>query len=95
MSDRDGESAGAPTGARRRWGPYRRCRNSPTAEFDRMAADGVARPVQVGDVVFGPGDVDYDLVLVESGWIEILSPAIGGEPESVVARYGPGGFWAS
>jgi thioredoxin reductase (NADPH) len=46
----------------------------------------------VGDVVFGPGDVDYDLVLVESGWIEIISPATGDEPESVVARYGPGGF---
>jgi hypothetical protein len=39
----------------------------------------MARPVQVGDVVFGPGDVDYDLILVESGWIEILSPAIGDE----------------
>jgi thioredoxin reductase (NADPH) len=46
----------------------------------------------VGDVVFGPGDVDYDLILVESGWIEIVSPATGEEPESVVARYGPGGF---
>src|SRR5258708_14062867 len=62
------------------------------AQFDRMTAYGVAQPVQVGDVVFGPGDVDYDLVLVESGWIEIVSPATGDEPESVVARYGPGGF---
>jgi thioredoxin reductase (NADPH) len=61
-------------------------------QFDRMAAYGAAQPVQVGDVVFGPGDVDYDLVLVESGWIEIVSPATGDEPESVVARYGPGGF---
>jgi thioredoxin reductase (NADPH) len=62
------------------------------AQFERMAAYGVAQPVQVGDVVFGPGDVDYDLVLVESGWIEIISPATGEEPESVVARYGPRGF---
>jgi thioredoxin reductase (NADPH) len=62
------------------------------AQFDRMTAYGVAQPVQVGDVVFGPGDVDYDLILIESGWIEILSPATVEEPESVVARYGPGGF---
>jgi thioredoxin reductase (NADPH) len=39
------------------------------AQFDRMAAYGVAQPVAVGEVVFGPGDVDYDLILVESGWI--------------------------
>jgi thioredoxin reductase (NADPH) len=62
------------------------------AQFDRMTGYGVAQPVQVGDVVFGPGDVDYDLILVESGWIEIVSPATGDEPESVVARYGPSGF---
>jgi thioredoxin reductase (NADPH) len=62
------------------------------AQFDRMMGYGAAQPVHVGDVVFGPGDVDYDLVLVESGWIEIVSPATGDEPESVVARYGPGGF---
>jgi thioredoxin reductase (NADPH) len=62
------------------------------AQFDRMTGYGLAQPVQVGDVVFGPGDVDYDLILVESGWIEIVSPATGDEPESVVARYGPGGF---
>jgi thioredoxin reductase (NADPH) len=61
-------------------------------QFDRMTAYGVAQPVEAGDVVVRPGDVDYDLILVESGWIEILSPAIGDEPESVVARYGSGGF---
>jgi thioredoxin reductase (NADPH) len=61
-------------------------------QFDRMTAYGVAQPVDVGDIVVRPGDVDYDLILVESGWIEILSPAIGDEPESVVARYGSGMF---
>jgi thioredoxin reductase (NADPH) len=61
-------------------------------QFDRMTAYGVAQPVEVGDIVVRPGDVDYDLILVESGWIEILSPAIGDEPESVVAGYGSGEF---
>lgn len=61
-------------------------------QFDRMTAYGVAQPVEVGDIVVRPGDVDYDLILVESGWIEILSPAIGDEPESAVAGYGSGEF---
>jgi thioredoxin reductase (NADPH) len=61
-------------------------------QFDRMTAYAVAQPVEAGDIVVRPGDVDYDLILVESGWIEILSPAIGDEPELVVARYGSGGF---
>ncbi len=44
------------------------------------------------DVVFRPGDPAYDLIVIETGWIEIVSPATGEEPEAVVARYGPGGF---
>jgi thioredoxin reductase (NADPH) len=91
MPDRDGqpseETAASPSS-----GSASAVPQLSGAQFDRMAAYGAAQPVQVGDVVFGPGDVDYDLVLVESGWIEIVSPATGDEPESVVARYGPGGF---
>ncbi len=91
MPDRDGqpseETAASPSS-----GSASAVPQLSGAQFDRMAAYGVAQPVQVGDVVFGPGDVDYDLILVESGWIEIISPATGEEPESVVARYGPGGF---
>jgi thioredoxin reductase (NADPH) len=90
MPDRDGqppeETAASPSS-----GSAPAVPQLSAAQFERMAAYGVAQPVQVGDVVFGPGDVDYDLVLVESGWIEIISPAAGEEPESVVARYGPGG----
>jgi thioredoxin reductase (NADPH) len=92
MADRDGQPAPEPTGAWSSSGSASAVPQLSEAQFDRMTAYGVARPVQVGEVVFGPGDVDYDLILVESGWIEIVSPATGGEPESVVGRYGPGGF---
>jgi thioredoxin reductase (NADPH) len=91
MPDRDGQPS-EETGASPSSGSAPALPQLSAAQFDRMTAYGVAQPVQVGDVVFGPGDVDYDLVLVESGWIEIVSPATGDEPESVVARYGPGGF---
>lgn len=62
------------------------------AQLARLTGYAVAQAVVVGDVVFSPGDVDYDLVVIESGWIEILTPSTGDEPEAVVARYGPQGF---
>ena len=43
-------------------------------------------------MVFRPGDRAYDLIVIEAGWIEIVSPPSGDEPEAVVAAYGPGGF---
>jgi thioredoxin reductase (NADPH) len=92
MADRDGQPAREPTGASTSSGSASVMPQLSGAQFDRMTAYGVAQPVQVGDVVFGPGDADYDLIVVESGWIEIISPGIGEEPESVVARYGPRGF---
>jgi thioredoxin reductase (NADPH) len=91
MPDRDRQPS-EPTGASPWAGSAPAVPQLSGAQFDRMTAYGVARPVGVGDIVFRPGDVDYDLILVESGWIEIVSPATGDEPESVIARYGPGGF---
>jgi thioredoxin reductase (NADPH) len=92
MADRDGQPAREPIGASLSSGSAPAVPQLSAAQFDRMAGYGMAQPVQVGDIVFQPGDVDYDLILVESGWIEIISPATGEEPDSVVARYGPGGF---
>ena len=64
-----------------------------TAEqFARLAAYGVAQEVRSQDIVFRPGDPAYDLIVIEAGWIEIVSPASRDEPEAVVAAYGPGGF---
>jgi len=42
--------------------------------------------------VFRPGDPAYDLIVIEAGRIEIVSPADRDEPEAVIATYGPGGF---
>ncbi|MCU1700406.1 MAG: cyclic nucleotide-regulated FAD-dependent pyridine nucleotide-disulfide oxidoreductase [Mycobacterium sp.] len=92
MPDRDRQPSGDPTGGSPWAGSAPALPQLSGAQFDRMTAHGVAQPVELGDIVFRPGDVDYDLILVESGWIEIVSPATGEEPESVVARYGPGGF---
>ena len=62
------------------------------ARLRQLAAFGVAQQVRVRDVVFRPGDAAYDLILIESGRIQIVDPAGGNEPEAVLAEYGPGGF---
>jgi thioredoxin reductase (NADPH) len=63
-----------------------------TEQFARLTAYGVTQEVRRQDVVFRPGDPAYDLIVIESGWIEIVSPPSRDEPEAVVAAYGSGGF---
>ena len=62
------------------------------AQFARLTAYAVPELVAAGDVVFSPGDIDYDLIVIESGRIEIVSPASRDDPEAVVAVYEGGGF---
>lgn len=62
------------------------------AQFDRIARYAAPRVVSVGDVLFRPGDRVRDLILIESGSIEILSAPSADEPAEVVAAFGPGGF---
>lgn len=66
-------------------------RLSPT-QFERLIRHGVAQQVRARDVVFRPGDPTYDLIVIESGRIQLISPATHDEPEAVLAEYGPGGF---
>jgi thioredoxin reductase (NADPH) len=61
-------------------------------QLARLAKYAVAQTLQSGDIVFSPGDADYDLIVIASGRIEIVTPALGAEPEAVVAQYGPHGF---
>src|ERR1700712_2285686 len=61
-------------------------------QFSRLSSSAVPELVSAGDIVFSPGDVDYDLIVIESGSIDIVAPANGDEPEEVVATYGAGGF---
>jgi thioredoxin reductase (NADPH) len=61
-------------------------------QFARIVRCGFPRDVTTGEIVFAPGDRVRDLILIESGWIEILSSPSGDEPAEVVATFGPGGF---
>ena len=44
-------------------------------QLARLAGYGVPQDVRIRDVVFRPGDPAYDLIVIEAGRIEIVSPA--------------------
>ena len=70
-------------------------RSSPREQFAGLTAYGVAQGVRVGDVVFRPGDLAYDLIVIEVGWIEIVSPPSGSDPRRLWPRTAPAGSWGN
>jgi thioredoxin reductase (NADPH) len=62
------------------------------AQLDRLRSFGEPVEVAVGDTVFRVGDRSYDLVLIDSGTIDIVREATRDSPEQIVAQHGPGRF---
>jgi thioredoxin reductase (NADPH) len=56
-----------------------------------MVAAGRRAPLTPGQVLFAPGDLDFDLIVLLSGAIEVLDAA-GSEQEAVLVTYGPRQF---
>lgn len=63
-------------------------------QLGRLAQYAVAQQVQRGDVLIEPNDVDYDLIVVETGWVELTIAAVG-EPDAVVARFDHDNLWVN
>jgi thioredoxin reductase (NADPH) len=61
-------------------------------QFGRICRYAAPRIVALGEVVFSPGDLVHDLILIESGRIEIFSAPGDQEAPDVVASFGPGEF---
>lgn len=61
-------------------------------ECTRLRAFGTAQAVNVGDTLFEPGDVTYDLVMIDEGVVDIVSAATLGKPEAVVVQHRAGGL---
>ncbi|MET0449053.1 MAG: FAD-dependent oxidoreductase [Aeromicrobium sp.] len=62
------------------------------AQIDRLRAYGAAEDVEVGDLVYRAGDKTYDLFLMDTATVDIISEASFDSPEQVVLTRGPGGF---
>jgi thioredoxin reductase (NADPH) len=61
-------------------------------QLARLRAYGSPEAVEVGDAVFSAGDPSYDLIVVESGAIEVVRAATRDAPEASLVRHGPGAF---
>ncbi|MFT3865586.1 MAG: FAD-dependent oxidoreductase [Solirubrobacterales bacterium] len=61
------------------------------AQMATMAAAGRRQEISAGQILFSPGDLDYDLIVVESGCVEIID-AYGTPAERVLVSYGPRQF---
>jgi thioredoxin reductase (NADPH) len=62
------------------------------AQLARLSAYGTPQTVDAGDVLYGPGDATYDLIVIEDATVEIVQPATRDAPKESLVRFGPGSF---
>jgi thioredoxin reductase (NADPH) len=62
------------------------------AQLARLRSYGSPQAVEAGEVLYGPGDATYDLVVLEDATVEIVQPATRDAPEEPLVRFGPGSF---
>src|SRR5579863_4359716 len=62
------------------------------SQLARLSAWAELVSVDVGDVLFTAGDAEYDLIIIESGEVEVIREATPDSSAEVVARHGAGRF---
>jgi thioredoxin reductase (NADPH) len=62
------------------------------APLARLRSYGTPQTVEAGEVLYGPGDATYDLIVTEDATVEIVQPATRDAPEESLVRFGPGSF---
>ena len=62
------------------------------AQLARLSSYGTPQTVDAGDVLYGPGDATYDLIVIEDATVEIVQPATRDAPKESLVRFGPGSF---
>jgi thioredoxin reductase (NADPH) len=63
-----------------------------SAQLVRLRTYGTEQSVEAGDILYGPGDPTYDLVVVEDATVEIVQPATRDAGEETLVRFGPASF---
>src|ERR1700758_5473733 len=58
----------------------------------RLRAYGLPEKVGAGDLIYQLGDDKYDLILIESGRVDLLSDPATAQGPSLIAEMGPGDF---
>ena len=62
------------------------------AQWDRLRGYGTPQQTEAGDVLFRAGDRRYDLILVETGEVEVVREALWWTDEARLAALGPRTF---
>jgi thioredoxin reductase (NADPH) len=60
--------------------------------FARLVAYGTPQETSPGDVLFSPGDVDVDLIVVSRGSVDVIRTDTADVPAATVAKVRAGGF---
>src|ERR1700691_2326450 len=60
--------------------------------FARLVAYGTPQETRPGDVLFKPGDVDVDLIVVARGSVDVIRTETADVPAETVAKVRAGGF---
>jgi len=60
--------------------------------FTRLVAYGTPQQTSPGDVLFKPGDVDVDLIVIAHGSVDVIRTEIADVPAETVAKVRAGGF---
>jgi thioredoxin reductase (NADPH) len=60
--------------------------------FGRLVAYGTPQQTRAGDVLFEPGDVDVDLIVVARGSVDVIRTETADAPARTVAKVPAGGF---
>jgi thioredoxin reductase (NADPH) len=63
-----------------------------SSQWSRLQGYGTAHDVAVGELLFRPGDASGDLILTDSGMVDIVRAQTTSAAEAVVTRHGPGQF---
>jgi thioredoxin reductase (NADPH) len=61
-------------------------------QWTRLQAYGIPQDTQAGSLLFRAGDSSYDLILVDSGEVDVVPGEASDAPEALVARQGPRRF---
>lgn len=62
------------------------------AQWKRLCSFGTPHDVAAGEYIFRSGDRDYDLILIESGTVEVVRDSLWWIDEAVIASMGPRSF---
>ena len=61
-------------------------------QFARLVAYGTPEETRPGDVLFNPGDLNADMIVVARGSVEVIRTETAHVPARTVAKVGAGGF---